>query len=42
VAEELLFTVDGATALPAHPISLAEAGLLERQHLQQWVIDHPS
>lgn len=41
MAEELLFTVDGATALPANPISLAEAGLLERQHLQQWVIDHP-
>ncbi|WP_346535505.1 endonuclease NucS domain-containing protein [Micromonospora sp. DPT] len=41
MAEELLFTVDGATAVPAGRISLAEAGLLERQHLQQWVIDHP-
>ncbi|MFE9658391.1 endonuclease NucS domain-containing protein [Micromonospora sp. NPDC006431] len=41
MAEELLFTVDGATAVPAQRISLAEAGLLERQHLQQWVIDHP-
>ncbi|MFG3702851.1 endonuclease NucS domain-containing protein [Micromonospora sp. NPDC047620] len=41
MAEELLFTVDGATAVPARRISLAEAGLLERQHLQQWVIDHP-
>lgn len=41
MAEELLFTVDGATAVPARPISLADAGLLERRHLQQWVIDHP-
>ncbi|MFI5895705.1 endonuclease NucS domain-containing protein [Actinoplanes sp. NPDC051513] len=41
MAEELLFTVDGATAVPARPISLADAGLLERQHLQQWVVDHP-
>ncbi|MEW2592716.1 endonuclease NucS domain-containing protein [Micromonospora aurantiaca] len=39
--EELLFTVDGITAVPAQPITLAEAGLLERKHLQQWVIDHP-
>jgi len=41
VAEELLFTVDGANAVPARRVSLADAGLLERQHLQQWVIDHP-
>lgn len=41
MAEELLFTVDGPTAVPARRISLADAGLLERQHLQQWVIDHP-
>ncbi|SCL33664.1 Protein of unknown function DUF91 [Micromonospora rhizosphaerae] len=41
MAEELLFTVDGPKAVPARRISLAEAGLLERQHLQQWVIDHP-
>jgi hypothetical protein len=39
--DELLFTVDGTTAVPAQPITLAEAGLLERKHLQQWVIDHP-
>lgn len=41
MANELLFTVDGAKAIPARRISLAEAGLLERQHLQQWVVDHP-
>lgn len=41
MADELLFTVKGPTAVPARRISLAEAGLLERQHLQQWVIDHP-
>lgn len=41
MAEELLFTVDGPIAVPARQVSLAEAGLLERQHLQQWVIDHP-
>jgi hypothetical protein len=41
VPEELLFTVDGTSATPARRISLAEANLLERKHLQQWVIDHP-
>ncbi|MGI5146834.1 endonuclease NucS domain-containing protein [Plantactinospora sp. CA-294935] len=39
--DEIMFTVDGVDALPAQRISLTEAGLLERQHLQQWVIDHP-
>jgi hypothetical protein len=32
--DELLFTVDGTTAVPAQPLTLAEAGLLERKHLQ--------
>lgn len=41
MAEEQLYTVDGATATPAERVSLAEAGLLERQHLQEWVIAHP-
>lgn len=41
MAEELLFSVNGSTAIPTRRITLAEAGLLERQHLQQWVIDHP-
>ncbi|MBT8225895.1 MAG: DUF91 domain-containing protein [Dactylosporangium sp.] len=41
MAEELLFTVDGANAVAAERILLEKSGLLERQHLQQWVIDHP-
>jgi hypothetical protein len=41
VSEELVFTVAGATALPAQPVSLEEAGLRERSHLQEWVITHP-
>ena len=39
--DELLFTVDGATAARAEQITLAEAGLREREHLQEWVLDHP-
>jgi len=39
--DEIIFTVDGVDAVPAQRISLAKAGLLERQHLQQWVINHP-
>lgn len=38
---ELVFTVSGASAVAARPIGLAEAGLKERQHLQEWVIAHP-
>ncbi|MQS34186.1 DNA-binding protein [Streptomyces katsurahamanus] len=36
-----LFTVEGATAAPVAPTALAAEGLLERQHLQEWVIAHP-
>jgi hypothetical protein len=39
--EELLFTVHGSTATPAQQLTLAEAGLKERQDLQEWVISHP-
>jgi len=39
--DELLFTVDGATATPAEPLSLADAGLKERSDLQEWVASHP-
>jgi hypothetical protein len=39
--EELVFSVDGATAQPASEISLSDAGLRERQHLQEWVAAHP-
>ncbi len=38
---ELVFTVTGASAIAATPIGLADAGLKERQHLQEWVIAHP-
>ena len=38
---ELVFTVDGSKATPSTPITLAEAGLRERQDLQEWVIAHP-
>jgi hypothetical protein len=41
MAEELLFTVAGSTANRATPITLAEAGLRERQDLQEWVLEHP-
>ena len=38
---EMVFTVSGASATVAQPISLAEAGLKERGHLQEWVLAHP-
>jgi len=38
---EPVFSVDGSKATPATPITLAEAGLRERQELQEWVIEHP-
>lgn len=39
--DELVYGVVGSTAAPATPISLAEAGLRERTHLQEWVLQHP-
>ena len=39
--DELLFTVHGSTAIPAVALTLAEAGLRERDDLQEWVIAHP-
>jgi alkylated DNA nucleotide flippase Atl1 len=41
VTDEHLFHVEGSTAKPAKAISLAAAGLKERQHLQEWVITNP-
>ncbi len=39
--DEVVFAVAGSTANPAERISLDEAGLREREHLQEWVIAHP-
>lgn len=39
--DELLFYVDGSSAMRADPISLADAGLREREHLQEWVLANP-
>src|SRR5581483_6063216 len=39
--EELVFTVTDHDAAPATPITLSEAGLRERAHLQEWVLAHP-
>ncbi len=41
MAGELVFTVDGARATPAVPVTLADAGLRERTDLQEWVLAHP-
>jgi hypothetical protein len=38
---EFVFSVANSTATPATPITLTEAGLRERDHLQEWVIAHP-
>ena len=36
--DEVVFSVSGSTAVPAEPITLAQAGLKERDHLQEWVL----
>jgi alkylated DNA nucleotide flippase Atl1 len=36
-----VFVVDGPNAVTAAPLSLSDAGLKERQDLQEWVIAHP-
>ena len=38
---ERLFTVTGSQAEAAAPITLADAGLRERDDLQEWVLAHP-
>ncbi len=38
---ETVFTVKGSAATVAQPISLTDAGLTERAHLQEWVLAHP-
>ena len=39
--DELLFQVDEAVATRATPITLADTGLKEREHLQEWVLANP-
>ncbi len=39
--DEVVFTVVESTATPAQRITLADAGLTERSHLQEWTIAHP-
>ena len=40
--DEQLFTISGTVATAATPINLAEAGLREREHLQEWVLANPT
>jgi hypothetical protein len=39
--EEIVFEVRDSKAIRAVPISLDDAGLRERDHLQEWVIENP-
>jgi hypothetical protein len=41
MAGELVFGVANEMAVPGELTTLAEAGLLERAHLQEWVLAHP-
>lgn len=41
MAKEIVFEIDESTATRAEPVSLEEAGLREREHLQEWVIANP-
>jgi hypothetical protein len=38
---DTVFVVDAAKAEPASRVTLEQQGLKEREHLQQWIIDHP-
>jgi hypothetical protein len=39
--DEVVFAVAGSIASPADRITLSDAGIKEREHLQEWVIAHP-
>ncbi len=42
MSQELVFSVTGETARAGRPITLTEAGLREREHLQEWVLANPA
>src|SRR3954464_8380982 len=41
MSDELVFSVEGNQAVAAKPITLEAAGLKEREHLQEWVLQNP-
>lgn len=41
MSDEIVFEVNESKAIRAEPITLEEAGLKERQHLQEWVVANP-
>lgn len=41
MASERVYTIEGGAAIPLETVSLAEAGLRERQDLQEWVLARP-
>ncbi|HEV7806574.1 MAG TPA: hypothetical protein VGO80_12190 [Solirubrobacteraceae bacterium] len=41
VNDEMVFAIDGRHATAAQPITMAEAGIREREHLQEWVLANP-
>lgn len=41
MTDEMMFAVEGSSAVRAEAITLSEAGFKERQHLQEWVISNP-
>lgn len=41
MSDERVFQVDEEGAVPVSSMKLSEAGFREREHLEQWVIEHP-
>jgi hypothetical protein len=39
--DEFVFTVSGSVATPLEQVAISQLNLLERQHLQEWVLDQP-
>jgi hypothetical protein len=40
-SDQVVFAVTGTTANAVEPISLSDTDLKEREHLQEWVLEHP-